>query len=422
MQEGAGGNPSPTELRRPSARVEDDREHLGLDDEVLLIVEDDPAFARILLEIAHEKGFKAVVEEHGEAALAAVRRYKPSAITLDIQLPGMHGLTLLDRLKNHPDTRHIPVQIVSVTERLPRAQRKGAMKQLKKPVERASVVENIGEMKALAERPVRRLLVVEDNEPQRRIVEDLIGGDDVEMTGVALGAEALEALATGAFDCALIDLGLPDMDGFELIERIRDDLGLVDLPILVHSGRDLKPEEAEKLHSMAEAVIAKDVEAFDRLLDETALYLHRVEAELPDEQRTRLEQRHRPESSLAGTKVLIVDDDIRNIFALTSLLERHKMEVVYAESGHDGIEFLKKSDDIDAVLMDVMMPGMDGYETTQAIRKLGGAFADLPIIAVTAKAMKGDREKCLAAGASDYITKPVNVDQLISLLRVWINK
>src|SRR5690606_6035843 len=212
-----------------------------------------------------------------------------------------------------------------------------------------------------------------------------------------------------------------DMSGFELIDKIRNELNLTDLPIIVHSGRDLKPEEAEKLHAMAEAAVAKDVEAFDRLLDETALYLHRVEADLPESQRTRLERLHRPEASLAGKKVLIVDDDIRNIFALTSLLERHKMEVVYAENGRDGIDFLEKAGDIDAVLMDVMMPGMDGYETTKAIRRMP-AFEDLPIIAVTAKAMKGDREKCLAAGASDYITKPVNVDQLVSLLRVWINR
>jgi CheY-like chemotaxis protein len=404
-----------------SAPVKDDRDQIGPEDSVLLIVEDDPNFAGILIEIAHEKGFKAVVAEHGEAALAAVRRYKPHAITLDIQLPGMHGLTLLDRLKNNPDTRHIPVQIVSVADELPRSKRKGAVAQLQKPVTRESVIATIESMKELAERPVRKLLVVEDNEPQRRLVEEFIGGDDVVMTGVALGSEALTALSTGHFDCALIDLGLPDMSGFELIDKIRNELNLTNLPIIVHSGRDLKPEEAERLHQSAEAVVAKDVEAFDRLLDETALYLHRVEADLPEVQRNRLERLHRPEASLAGKKVLIVDDDIRNIFALTSLLERHKMEVVYAENGRDGIDFLEKAGDIDAVLMDVMMPGMDGYETTRAIRRIP-RFQDLPVIAVTAKAMKGDREKCLAAGASDYITKPVNVDQLISLLRVWINR
>jgi HAMP domain-containing protein/signal transduction histidine kinase/DNA-binding response OmpR family regulator len=419
-----GGGDEFPDAKRPrqlATPVEDDRNALGPDDSVLLIVEDDPHFAGILIEIAREKGFKAVVARHAEEAMASVRRYKPRAITLDINLPGIHGLTLLDRLKNQPETRHIPIQVVSVTEELPRRKRKGAVAQLKKPVTRESVVAQIERMKTLTERPVKRLLVVEDNEIQRRLVEEFIGGDDVQMTGVARGADALTALATGEFDCALVDLGLPDMSGFELIDRIRNELKLDDLPIIVHTGRELTAEEAKLLHEQAEAVVVKDVEAFDRLLDETALHLHRVEAELPKEQRDRLERLHRPETSLAGKKVLIVDDDIRNIFALTSLLERHKMEVVYAESGRDGIEFLKKAPDIDAVLMDVMMPGMDGYETTRAIRQME-QFRDLPIIAVTAKAMKGDREKCLASGASDYITKPVNVDQLISLLRVWVGK
>ncbi|MDX1530559.1 MAG: response regulator, partial [Rhodothermales bacterium] len=416
----AAHGPAPESAKR-LAPVEDDRDTIGPDDAVLLIVEDDRAFAQVLLDIAHEKGFKAIVAEHGEAAVAAVKRYKPAAVTLDIKLPGMHGLTLLDRLKSSSETRHIPVQIVSVTERLPRSQRKGVVAQLTKPVTPESVQDQLERMKTLSERPIKRLLVVEDNEPQRRLIEDFIGGEDVEMVGVATGQDALTALSTGEFDCALVDLGLPDMSGFELIERIREDLELLDLPIIVHTGRDLRPEEAEMLHRQAEAVVVKDVDAFDRLLDETALYLHRVEAELPEEQREMLERLHRPETSLAGRRVLIVDDDIRNIFALQSLLERHKMEVVYAESGREGISFLEKDGGIDAVLMDVMMPGMDGYETTQAIRKIE-RFRDLPVIAVTAKAMKGDREKCLAAGASDYITKPVNVDQLISLLRVWINR
>ncbi len=412
---------APGEARPRLRPLQDDREAIGSEDPVLLIVEDDAHFARVLMDIAREKGFKVVVADHGQGALAAVRRYKPAAITLDVQLPGMHGLALLDRLKNDPATRHIPVQIVSVTEALPRRERKGILAQLQKPVTRASVEAHLERAKGLAERPVKRLLVVEDNEVQRRLVEEFIGGDDVEMVGVARGDEALTALSTGEFDCALVDLGLPDMSGFELIERVREELGLNDLPVIVHTGRDLKPEEAKQLHRLAEAVVVKDVEAFDRLLDETALYLHRVETELPEDQRERLEKQHRPEASLAGRRVLIVDDDIRNIFALQSLLERHKMEVVYAESGRDGIEFLKKDPAIDLVLMDVMMPGMDGYETTRSIRRIE-RFAELPIIAVTAKAMKGDREKCLAAGASDYITKPVNVDQLVSLLRIWVAK
>ena len=388
---------------------------------MLLIVEDDPHFATVLVEIAREKGFKTVVVDHAEAALAAVRRYRPAAITLDVQLPGMHGLALLDRLKNMPDTRHIPVQIVSVADRLPRHERNGAVAQLQKPVERGDVEANLERAKSLAGRPVKRLLVVEDDDAHRQSVEELIGGADVEIVQAATAAEALAALADGAFDCMLVDLGLPDQPGLELIEAVRNELGLVDLPIVVHTGRELDPDEAGHLHRLAEAVIVKDVDAFDRLLAETALHLHRVEATLPETQRERLALFHRPEAALAGHKVLIVDDDIRNIFALQSLLEEHRMEVVYAESGQEGIDTLLADDGIDVVLMDVMMPGMDGYEATRTIRA-EARFEALPIIAVTAKAMTGDREKCLAAGASDYITKPVNVDQLISLLRMWVGK
>ena len=407
--------------RSLAAYVEDDRDEIEPGDAVLLIVEDDAHFARILLDIAHEKGFKAVLTTHVDAAMAAAKRYRPSAITLDIQLPGMHGLALLDQLKNNPETRHIPVLIVSVADELPRPKRQGAIAQLQKPVTLESVTAKLEEIKAFTERSVKQLLVVEDNEVQRNLIREFIGGDDVMMTGVGTGEDALTALATGAFDCAVVDLGLPDMSGLTLVDRIRNEHNLHDLPIIVHTGRDLKPEEAEQLHRQAEAVVIKDVESFDRLLNETALYLHRIEEEMPEEQRQTLSRLHRPESSLAGKKVLIVDDDIRNIFALSSLLERHKMTVVYAENGRDGINFLEESDDIDIVLMDVMMPGMDGYETTRRIRA-NERFADLPIIAVTAKAMKGDREKCIEAGSSDYISKPVNVDQLLSLLRVWVHK
>jgi CheY-like chemotaxis protein len=384
-------------------------------------VEDDPAFAGILLNSAREKGFTGLVASHAETALQLARTYKPSAITLDVQLPGMHGLSLLDRLKHDPALRHIPAYIISVVDRLPRRKRKGAVRQLKKPITRESVLESFGEIKDFAERAVKRLLVVEDNDAQRRSIAELIGGEDVDLTSVGSGEDALAALSTGQFECAVVDLGLPDMGGIDLIQQIRDDATMQDLPIVVYTARDLDQEEAATLQELVEAVILKDIESLDQLLDATTLFLHRVEAELPEPQRARLEELHHPEASLAGQKVLIVDDDIRNIFAITSLLERHKMKVIYAESGKAGIALLKDTPGVDVVLMDVMMPGMDGYETMRAIRKIP-AFQTLPIIAVTAKAMKGDREKCIEAGASDYITKPVNVEQLLSLLRVWINK
>jgi CheY-like chemotaxis protein len=376
----------------------------------------------VLLDLAREQGFKGVVTGNAEAALTAIRRYRPHAITLDLKLPGMHGLALLDRLKNTPETRHIPVQIVSVADELPRRRRKGALSQIRKPADREAVAAQLERLRALAERPRRRLLVVEDDDTQRRLVEELVAGDDVEIAGVARGEDALAALAATPHDCVLVDLGLPDMDGFELIRRIREELRQTELPIVVHSGRDLTTEESALLYAHADAIVAKDAEAFDRLLDETALYLHRLETALPEEQRERLREFHRPESALAGKHVLIVDDDTRNIFALASLLEQHRLEVSYAESAREALAFLEQNGDrVDAVLMDVMMPEMDGNEATRRIRA-NPRFRTLPVIAVTAKAMKGDREKSLAAGASDYVTKPVNVDHLLSVLRVWIGR
>ncbi len=401
--------------------IRDDRDAIQSGDKVILIVEDDIHFAGLMLEMAQEKGFKGILASSGEEAIDLARRYRPDAITLDIQLPRMHGLELLDRLKNDPGLRHIPVHIVSVADELPRSRRKGAVSQLRKPATRESVMNSLHHIKGFVERSIRKLLIVEDNDAQRTSIVELVGGEDVEMTAVATGAEALVALRSGAYDCVVLDLGLPDMDGFALIEKIRDELKLVDLPVIVYTGRDLTPAEASELNRRAEAVIVKDIESVDRLLDETALFLHRVETALPEDKRKRLEQLHLPESSLANKKVLIIDDDIRNIFALTSLLERHKMQVVYAEGGREGLGMLQQTPDVDAVLMDIMMPEMDGYEATRQIRKIP-QFKNLPVIAVTAKAMKGDREKVIEAGASDYITKPVNVEQLMSLLRVWIHK
>jgi HAMP domain-containing protein/CheY-like chemotaxis protein/signal transduction histidine kinase len=402
-------------------RAEDDRNDLEEGDRRLLIVEDDVNYARIIVEMARTKGFKVIVGTNAEEALELAREYRPDAITLDVQLPGMHGLALLDLLKNEPATRHIPVQIISVADELPRRRRKGALGQLKKPASQEKVNESIDTIWSFLDRGMRKLLVVEDNEAQRLSIEELVRGEDIDLKLVGTGADALQALEKEEFDCAVVDLGLPDMQGIELIQKIRSELGYMNLPIVVYTAKDLDENEVVQLNRLAEAVIVKGVESLDRLLDETALYLHRVEKNLPLDKQKRLQDMHQPETTLAGKKVLIVDDDIRNIFALSSLLERHKMEVVYAENGKDGIEMLASSDDVDAVLMDVMMPGMDGYEATRRIRKMP-RFRTIPIIAVTAKAMKGDREKCIEAGASDYITKPVNVEQLISLLRVWIHK
>ena len=400
-------------------QVPDDRNEIHPGDRTVLVIEDDVTFARILVDMAHEKGFKGIVSTRGETALQLAHRYRPDAITLDIELPDMEGWTVLDRLKHDRVTRHIPVHIISADEESARGLRLGAFAQIQKPVSKESLDEAFAKIRGFVERPNKTLLVVEDNEPQRHAIVELIGDGDVEITAVGTGEEALQRLRERHFDCMVLDLGLPDMSGFEFIDRMKNELKIDDIPIVVYTGRDLSRKEETDLKRMADAIIVKDVRSPDRLLDETALFLHRVEENLPEQKRKMLEQLHESDPVLAGKKALIVDDDMRNIYALTSLLERHRMNVQYAESGREGIDILRETPDIDVVLMDVMMPEMDGYEAMRRIREME-EFRNLPIIALTAKAMKGDREKCMEAGASDYITKPIDAQQLVSLLRVWL--
>jgi HAMP domain-containing protein/CheY-like chemotaxis protein/signal transduction histidine kinase len=416
--------PRPT-IEQPEVAVEDhpvddDRDNITKGDRVLLIVEDDIAYARILLDVAHGKGFKGIIATRGETALHLAQRYRPDAVTLDIALPDMEGWTVLDRLKHDKGTRHIPVHIISADEESGRGLKLGAFAQVQKPVTKEGLEEAFSKIQGFLERPNKSLLVIEDNDDQRKAITELIGGEgDVEITGVASGQEALDVLRQRRFDCMVLDLGLPDMNGFEFINRLKSELLIDDIPIVVYTGRELSKKEETELKRMAEAIIIKDVRSPDRLLDETALFLHRVESNLPEHKRQLLEQLHESDPVLAGKRALIVDDDMRNIYALTSLLERHKMEVLYAESGGEGIDVLQRHPDADVVLMDVMMPEMDGYEAMRRIRGMD-EFKNLPIIALTAKAMKGDREKCMEAGASDYITKPIDAQQLVSLLRVWL--
>ena len=404
------------------AGIADDRNNIQPGDRVVLLLEDDVNFARILLDMAHKQEFKALVALTGDTALALARQFKPDAISLDIRLPDMDGWQVLDRLKHDPDLRHIPVHIISaVEEGLERGLRQGAVACFQKPIDQEKLSEVFANMEQFLERKVKELLIVEDDEDQRKALTELIGNSDVHSTAVGTGEQALAALADAAFECMVLDLGLPDMSGFDLIEKIHKDLGLTQLPIIVYTGKELTQEEETRLKAVTETIIVKDVRSPERLLDETALFLHRVHANLPEDRRKMIKQLHETDPALAGQKVLIVDDDVRNIFALTSVLERHKMQVVYSESGKDGIDKLRSTPDIGIVLMDIMMPGMDGYETTGTIRR-DPKFKRLPIIALTAKAMKGDREKCIDAGASDYITKPVDTEQLLSLLRVWLHK
>jgi len=386
---------------------------------VLLIIEDDVKFARILLSMARDKGFKGVVALEAETGLALARKLKPDAITLDIRLPDMDGWAVLDRLKHNAETSHIPVHILSVLDDQQRGLNMGALAYLTKPVSKESLDGAFSKIKGFLDRKVKRLLVVEDNEVQRSFVVSLIGNGDVQTTAVGTGAEALAALRAEPFDCVVLDLKLPDMTGFELLARSRQEPGIHDLPVVVYTGKSLTLEEQAELAKWTEAVVLKDAQSPERLLAETSLFLHRVETNLPESKQKMLRQVHDTDPLLANKKVLIVDDDLRNIFALTAVLERSHMQVPYAENGKDALKILQTTPGIDLVLMDIMMPEMDGYETMRRIRVME-QFKSLPIIALTAKAMKGDREKCIEAGASDYVAKPVGPEQLLSLVRVWL--
>ena len=345
----------------------------------------------------------------------------PDLVLMDLNLPVLDGWKVLERLKRHPATRHIPVHIVSGAEERQPALLAGAVAFVQKPASAEALDEIFGGIESFIERGARRLLVVDDDAAQRQAIVELVGGEgDIDIVAVGSSEEALEALeAAPPFDCMVLDLKLPKMTGFDLLERVKTDERFSRLPVIVYTGQELTRREETKLKRYAETIVVKDARSPERLLDETSLFLHRVESKLPDEKRRMLEQRHDVEAVFVGKKVLIVDDDVRNVFALTSALEANGMEVAFAENGREGIEALKAQPEVDLVLMDVMMPELDGYETTRRIRELPG-FERLPIIALTAKAMKGDRERAIAAGASDYITKPIDTDQLLSLMRVWL--
>jgi HAMP domain-containing protein/CheY-like chemotaxis protein/signal transduction histidine kinase len=415
LGERAAGDPGePVELV-----LDDDRGNIGSGDKVLLIIEDDANYARVLLELAHEKGFKGIVAQRGVAALAMVRDLKPAAVTLDLHLPDLDGWRVLDRLKVDLATRHIPVHIISVDQDATPALSQGALGFVTKSETRESLQQAFDQLKDFIDRPVKNLLLVEDDEIQTMSIRELIGNGDVKTTVVSSGKEALAAINSEHFDCMVLDLGLPDMTGAELLEQIKTSTGSRSLPVIIYTARELLQEESAKLQNLAESILIKDARSPERLLDQTALVLHRNVARLPERQRKMLENLHH--GILEGKKVLVVDDDIRNIFAMTSVLERFKMRVMSAENGKDAIQLLMDQVDVDIVLMDIMLPTMDGYTTIRAIRDVP-EFKDLPIIAVTAKAMKGDREKCIAAGASDYLCKPVEPEQLRSTLRLWLHR
>jgi signal transduction histidine kinase/CheY-like chemotaxis protein/HAMP domain-containing protein len=402
------------------AAFSDDRHAITQGDHVVLIIEDDAMFASVLLELAREQGIKGLIANDGATALALAHRYKPHAITLDIGLPDMDGWALLDLLKHDPRTRHVPIHVISVDDQKKRGLRAGAFGFLEKPVDRDALMKALARTREFIDRPVKSLLLVEDDANQRMSMVELLRGGDVEVTDLGSAKAALEAVQAKRFDCAIIDLGLPDMPGAELIEGIRSIRGSEELPVIVYTGMDLSKAEEGRLESIASTIIVKGSGAPEKLLSETTLFLHKSITNGTDGEEPQPIRLERPsEVALQGRKVLIVDDDVRNIFSLTSALEQHGMNVAFAENGREGIEMLKNTPDVDVMLVDIMMPEMDGFETMQEIRKMP-EYRNLPLIAVTAKAMKGDREKCLESGATDYVSKPVDMDQLLAVLRIQL--
>jgi len=401
--------------------IEDDRDNLQNGDASLLIVEDDPHYARILCDLARDKGFKVLVASRGAEALALAREFKPTAVSLDVFLPDMLGWTVLNHLKQDAGTRHIPVQMLTLDEDRNHGLSRGAFSFVTKPTTAEGLEAALMKIKEFSSASRRRLLVVEDNPAEQMTIRELLGYDDVDVHVASTGAEALAMLVGERYDCVVLDLRLPDMTGFEVLEEVSQISSLSDLPVVVFTGKNLSPEEDLRLHTLARRVIVKDVESPERLLDETALFLHRVVTDLPAEKQRMLDRLHSSDEAIVGKKVLVVDDDARNIFALSSVLERRGMSVLTASTGREAIATLESTRDVAIVLMDIMMPEMDGYETMQVIRQ-NAAFRRLPIIALTAKAMKGDREKCLEAGASEYLAKPVNTEQLLAALRMWLHR
>ncbi len=406
---------------RPIERLLDDRNTLQPEDATLLIVEDEPSYCRVLVDLARASGFKVLVAMRGVETLELARKYHPSAISLDVFLPDMLGWTVLSHLKQDPALRHIPVQIVTLDEDRQHGLARGAFNFISKPATPERLNAALARIKEYTKPRRRRLLVVEDDAADQLSIQALLEHNDVEIESVASGEEALAALRERTFDCVVLDLRLPDISGFDVLEQLSRKEALRDLPIVVFTGKELSPDEDSRLRALARSIVVKGVESPERLLDETALFLHRVVANLPPEKQQMIERLHRSDQDLAGKPVLVVDDDVRNIFALSSVLERRGMKVLSATTGHEALAMLDSTPDVSIVLMDIMMPEMDGYKTMQFIRQ-NPTYQRLPIIALTAKAMKGDREKCLEAGASEYLAKPVNTEQLLSVLRMWLHR
>jgi len=397
----------------PKPWVPDDRDLLVESDTVILAIEDDPVFARTLVDMIRRKGYRALAAGDGESGLYLAREFKPTGILLDVMLPGIDGWAVIERLKHDPMTRRIPVHFISATDEAARARDLGAVGFLTKPVERDAVLSAFERLLQSSTGSTRRMLLVDDDEDSRLAISRLLASDKVKITEAVSAEAALELLDDASFDCIVLDLGLPGMSGFEFLEVISQRPGTLP-PIVIHSGRELSREESAKLRQYTDSIVIKGTRSLERLLDEVSLFLHSVRKNAPARVVRDID------SGLSGRTVLVVDDDMRNIFALSKILREKGLSVVMAQDGHKALRQLEENKSIEIVLMDIMMPGMDGYETMREIRKRPG-HAKLPIIAVTAKAMSGDRDKCLEAGANDYLAKPIDIDKLLSMMRIWLH-
>ncbi len=406
------------ELSAPG--LSDDREGFPFERSVL-VIEDEPQFAGILRDLAHELKYSCLIAQNADHGFDTALQFRPDAILLDMRLPDHSGLTVLERLKENPITRHIPVHIVSVEDRKEAALQMGAIGYATKPTTREDLKEVFGRFEAKLAQKVKRILLVEDDARQRESVSRLIEDVDIEITAVEFGEQALELLRSTVFDCMIIDLKLPDMDGHQLLERMAREEICSFPPVIVYTGRNLTRDEEAALMKYSRSIIIKGARSPERLLDEVTLFLHKVESDMPPERQKMLKSVRSREKAFEGRKILVVDDDVRNVFALTSALEQKGALIEIARNGHEAIAQLQQVGDIDLVLMDIMMPEMDGFTAMQEIRK-DARFAKLPIIAVTAKAMKDDQDRCLRSGANDYLAKPIDLDRLFSLIRVWLPK
>lgn len=406
-------------LNYPS--IEDDRDSITRDDKVVLIIEDDLTFASTLLKQANKKGFKCLSVATGEDGLLFAAKYKPQAIILDMELPGINGHNVLLELKANPSVRHIPVHIISANERSLEPIKEGAIEYLMKPVDKKDLEEAFNRIENFVNRKMKNLLIIEDDENSRKAMRKLIGNGDVKCFEAGTGKEALDVYRRYHIDCIVLDIGLPDMSGFDLIYKLENLKGHNIPPIIIYTGKELTKEENNELQKYAESIIIKGVKSEERLLDETALFLHRTISNLPESKQVIINNLYDKEAIFHSKKILLVDDDMRNVFALSRILKERGMEIVKAENGKNALEMLDTHSDIDLVLMDIMMPEMDGYEAMKRIRSQR-KFKNLPVIALTAKAMNDDKQKCIDAGANDYIAKPVDVERLLSLMRVWLSK